>query len=40
MSSITNLKIKLYLERINTKNDMEFNLKLTNEFQNNFICLR
>ena len=40
MSNITNLKIKLYVECINTENDMEFNLKLTNEFQNNFICLK
>ena len=40
ISNITNLKIRLYLERINVENDMEFNLKLTNEFQNNQIILK
>ena len=40
ISNITNLKIRLYLERINPENDMEFNLKLTNQFQNNYICLK
>ena len=40
ISNITNLKIRLYLERINPENDMEFNLKLTNQFQNNCICLK
>ena len=39
-SNITNLKIRLYLERINNENDMEFKLKLTNEFQNNYLCLK
>ena len=39
-SNITNLKIRLYLERINNENDMEFKLKLTNEFQKNFLCLK
>ena len=39
-SNITNLKIRLYLERINIENDMEFSLKLTNKFQNNFMCLK
>ena len=39
-SYITNLKVRLYLERINEENNMEFNLRLTNEFQNNFICLK
>ena len=40
ISTIKNLKIRLYLERINnTENDIEFKLKLTNDFQNNFICL-
>ena len=39
--NITNLKIRLYLERINnSENNMEFKLKLTNDFQNNFICLK
>ena len=38
--NIANLKLKLYLERINIENDMEFDLKLTNKFQNNFICLK
>ena len=41
ISNITNLKIRLYLERINDgENNMEFKLKLTNDFQNNFICLK
>ena len=41
ISNITNLKIRLYLERINDgENNMEFKLKLTNNFQNNFICLK
>ena len=40
LSNITNLKIRLYLERINIENDMEFNLKLTNEFQNYQIILK
>ena len=40
ISNITNLKIRLYLERINPENDMEFSLKLTNQFQNNYICLK
>ena len=39
-SDITTLKLRVYLERINYDNDTEFNLKLTNEFQNNFICLK
>ena len=39
--NITNLKIRLYLERINnSENNMEFKLKLTNDFQNNCICLK
>ena len=39
--NITILKIRLYLERIdNSENNMEFKLKLTNDFQNNFICLK
>ena len=41
LSNIPNLKIRLYLERINdSENNMEFKLKLTNKFQNNFICLK
>ena len=40
ISNITNLKIRLYLERINPENDMGFSLKLTNQFQNNYICLK
>ena len=41
ISTITNLKIRLYLERINnSENNIEFKLKLTNDFQNNFICLK
>ena len=41
LSNITNLKIRLYLERINnSENNIEFKSKLTNDFQNNFICLK
>ena len=41
ISNITNLKPRLYLERINnSENNIEFNLKLSKEFQNNFICLK
>ena len=41
ITTITNLKIRLYLERINdSENNIEFKLKLTNDFQNNFICLK
>ena len=41
ISNITNLKIRLYLERINAnENNIEFDLKLSNDFQNNFICLK
>ena len=41
ISNITNLKIRLYLERINNnENNIEFDLKLSNNFQNNFICLK
>ena len=41
LSNITNLKIRIYLERINnSENIMEFKLKLTKKFQNNFICLK
>ena len=39
-SNITNLKLKVYLERINYDNDKEFNLQSNSEFQNNFICLK
>ena len=39
-SNITTLKIKVYLERINYDNDMEFNLQLNNKVQNNFIALK
>ena len=39
--NITKSKIKLYLERINNnENNIEFDLKLSNKFQNNFICLK
>ena len=38
LSNITNLKLRLYLERINdSENNIEFNLKLSNKFQNNFM---
>ena len=41
ISNITNLKIRLYLERIkDNENNIEFDLKLSNNFQNNFICLK
>ena len=41
ISNINKLKIKLYLERINNnENNIEFDLKLSNKFQNNFICLK
>ena len=40
VSDINYLKIKLYLERIEYNNIFEFNLKLTNEFQKNFICIK
>ena len=39
-SNITTLKLKVYLERINYNNEVEFNLQLNNEFQNNFIALK
>ena len=34
------LKIRLYLERINQTNLYEFGLKITNEYQTNYICLK
>ena len=40
VSIIEKLIIKLYLQRINETNDLEFNLKLSDEFQNNYICLK
>ena len=41
ISNITNLTIRLYLERINdNENNIEFDLKLSNNFQNNVICLK
>ena len=41
ISNITNLKIQLYLERIyDNENNIEFDLKLSNYFQNNCICLK
>ena len=39
-SNITTLKLKVYLERINYNNEVEFNLQLNSEFQNNFIALK
>ena len=39
-SNITTLKLKVYLERINYDNEVEFNLQLNNEFQNNYIALK
>ena len=40
VTNITNLKIKLYLERINYDNDIVFKLKTINDYQNNFIVLK
>ena len=40
VSDINHLKIKLYLQLIAYDNISEFNLKLTNEFQKNFICIK
>ena len=37
---ISYLKIRLYLERISVSNSVEFGLKMTNEYQNNYICLK
>ena len=34
------LKIRLYLVRINQGNLYEFGLKITNEYKNNYICLK
>ena len=39
-SNITNLKLKVYLERINYDNDTEFDLQLNSDHQSNFICLK
>ena len=40
VSMIKKLIIKLYLQCINETNDLEFNLKLSHDFQNNHICLK
>ena len=37
---INYLKIRLYLERINQGNLYGFGLKITNEYQTNYICLK
>ena len=39
-SNITTLKLKVYLERINYDNEVEFNLQLNSDHQNNFITLK
>ena len=39
-SDIKILKLKVYLERLNDDNDMEFNLQLNSDYQNNFIALK
>ena len=39
-SNITNLKLKVYLERINYDNDTEFDLQLNSDHQSNFVCLK
>ena len=39
-SNITTLKLKVYLERINYNNEVEFNLQLNSDHQNNFIVLK
>ena len=38
--NIDYLKYRLYLERIDQNNVFEFNLKLTNDVQDNHICLK
>ena len=39
-SDIKILKLKVYLERLNDDNNMEFNLQLNSDYQNNFIALK
>ena len=39
-SNISNLKLKVYLERISYDNNAEFDLQLNNNHQSNFICLK
>ena len=39
-SNITNLKLKVYLERISYDNDTEFDLQLNSDHQSNFLCLK
>ena len=39
-SDIKILKLKVYLERLNDDNDMEFNLQLNSDYQNNYIALK
>ena len=39
-SNITTLKLKVYLERINYDNEVEFNLQLNSDHQNNLIALK
>ena len=39
-SNITTLKLKVYLERINYNNNIDFNLQLNSDHQNNFIALK
>ena len=39
-SNITTLKLKVYLERINYDNNIDFSLQLNSDHQNNFIALK
>ena len=34
------LKIRLYIQRISKSNSVEFSLKITNEYQYNYSCLK
>ena len=38
--NIKKLKFKLFLQRINNEDITEILLKITNELQNNYICLK
>ena len=39
-SNITTLKLKVYLERINYDNNIDFDLQLNSDSQSNFVCLK
>ena len=40
IEDIDYLKVRLYLERISESNVVPFNLKLTDEYQSKYICLK